>query len=235
MEIHALRSYRHLFFDLDHTLWDFRSNSRAVLTELCREHLTGSRGVEAKTFIPAYEEVNAALWAQLDSGGISKEVLRALRFKQALLFFGIDDAALARKLEESYMDRCPKQAALMPGALALLQDLEPRYHMHIITNGFTEVQGVKLRTSGIRDFFHVVLTSEMAGASKPSARIFRHAMRSAGAKVPECLMIGDNAKADIGGGRAAGMDQVHFTPDAEGDPEATYRIAHLDELRAILL
>ncbi len=230
-----MKEYRHLFFDLDHTLWDFRSNSRAVLAELCDEYLVAPYGLDTEAFIPAYEEVNAALWHQLDGGFIPKEVLRAMRFKQALERCGIEDGALARKLEESYMDRCPERALLMPGALNLLQDLQPHYRMHIITNGFTEIQAIKLATSGIREFFQVVLTSEMAGASKPSARIFRHALRSAGAKVHESLMIGDNARADIAGGRNAGLDQVHFVPDEGGDPEATYRISHLDQLRSILL
>ena len=230
-----MKEYRHLFFDLDHTLWDFQSNSRAVLAELCDEYLVGAYGLDIEAFIPAYERVNAALWLQFDGGVIPKEVLRAMRFKQALERCGIEDGALARKLEESYMDRCPERALLMPGARNLLQDLQPHYRMHIITNGFTEIQAIKLATSGIREFFQVVLTSEMAGASKPSARIFRHALRSAGAKVYESLMIGDNARADIAGGRNAGLDQVHFVPDELGDPQATYRISHLDQLRSILL
>jgi len=231
---HAGRSYKHLFFDLDHTLWDFQGNSRAVLAELCDEFL-GPHGVHTNTFIPAYEEVNARLWGQLDGGVIPKEVLRAMRFKQALLCFGIDDGTLARQLEECYMQRCPARTLLMPGALDLLRDLQPHYRMHIISNGFTDIQAIKLAASGIRAFFHVVLTSEMAGASKPSARIFRHALRSAGAQGQESLMIGDNARTDIAGGRNAGMDQVHFATRTEFDPEATYQITHLNQLREILL
>lgn len=226
--------YRHLFFDLDHTLWDFRSNSRAVLTELCAE-LLGGHGFTAETFIPVYERVNAALWARLDSGAIGRDVLRAMRFKQALQHFGIEDGPLAARLEQNYMARCPVRAMLMPGALELLRDLHPRYRLHIITNGFTEVQLVKLRSSGIRGFFSVVLTSEMAGAAKPNARIFRHALRSAGARAGESLMVGDNAMADIAGGRSAGLDQAHYSPEEEGDPQATYRVSRLEELRGILL
>src|SRR5690606_19316928 len=115
------------------------------------------------------------------------------------------------------------------------RDLFPHYRLHIITNGFTDIQAIKLRASGIRPFFQVVLTSEMAGASKPSARIFRHAMRSAGARVHQSLMIGDNARTDIMGARNAGMDQVHFAPREEDRTPATYHIGRLDELRAILL
>ncbi|HRN38232.1 MAG TPA: YjjG family noncanonical pyrimidine nucleotidase [Flavobacteriales bacterium] len=226
--------YRHLFFDLDHTLWDFRANSRTVLHELCDE-LLGGLGVGTDEFIGVYEGVNAALWEQLDGGAIPKEVLRKLRFKRTLAHFGITDGALSRRLEETYMERCPVRAILMPGAAALLEDLRPHYHLHIITNGFTGVQDVKLRSSGIRHHFGVVLTSEMAGAPKPNAAIFRHALRSAGARAAESLMIGDNVRADVAGARAAGMDQVHFPQEGEGDPMATYRITHLDGLRGILL
>ncbi len=235
MEIHGLSPYRHLFFDLDRTLWDFQANSRAVLDELCTELITGRHGVPTGAFIPVYEEVNAALWEQLDGGVIPKETLRATRFRETLRRLGVDDAPLARQLEEQYLERCPRRAMLMPGAFNLLRDLHPHYRLHIITNGFTEVQWLKLQAAGIRGFFAVVLTSEMAGASKPSERIFRHALRSAGAKAGDSLMIGDSARADVAGSRKAGMDQVHFVPEGEGDPDATYCIRHLDELRAILL
>lgn len=235
MEVHPVKPYRHLFFDLDHTLWDFEANSRAVLAELHADLRLGAMGIERADFIAVYEEVNAALWGRHEEGVIPKEVLRALRFKQALCRFGVQDAGLAKQLEETYMERCPKRAALIPGALGLLEDLRPHYHLHIITNGFTEVQAVKMNASGIRGFFGVVLTSEMAGAAKPSLKIFRHAMRSAGAKAHESLMIGDNARADIAGSRRAGMDQAHFSPVGAGDPEATYRIAQLDALRPLLL
>lgn len=235
MEVHRVRRYRHLFFDLDHTLWDFEANSRAVLAELYTGSGLAEIGVDGAAFIRAYEEVNTALWARMEAGIVPREVVRALRFNQTLEKFGLRDAGLAGRMEADYMDRCPKCSKLLPGALDLLEDLGREYRMHIITNGFTQVQGDKMNASGIRGFFDVVLTSEMAGASKPSARIFRHAMRSAGAKLKESLMIGDNAVADIGGARKVGMDQAHLAPAGSGDPQATYRITRLDELRAVLL
>lgn len=235
MEVHGLKPYRHLFFDLDRTLWDFESNSRAVLAELCEERLRGPWGVGPEAFIPVYEQINAELWVQMDGGLIPKEVLRAVRFKRTLAHFGIGDGTLARQLDETYMERTPRRVGLMPGAMALLRDLKPHYDLHIITNGFTETQRLKMQASQIRGFFKAVVTSEMAGAAKPSGRIFRHAMRSAGARVRESLMIGDSAQADVAGGRQVGMDQVHFVPEGGGDPQATYRIQRLDELRAILL
>jgi putative hydrolase of the HAD superfamily len=235
MEVHTVGKYRHLFFDLDHTLWDFRTNSRAVLIELHAELGMEERGIPEAGFVAVYEAVNAELWKGYDGGVIPKEVLRALRFRKALEHFGVKDARLAKDLEETYMERCPHRSALNPGALDLLRDLRPHYRMHIITNGFLETQTLKLAASGIRPFFDVVLTSEQAGANKPSARIFRHALRSAGAKARESLMIGDNAAADIAGARNAGIDQAHYAPEADGDPQATIRFSHFDELKAILV
>lgn len=234
MEIHQVKRYRHLFFDLDHTLWDFEANSRWVLAELHGGFHIGGRGIALEEFIAAYEAVNASLWARHEAGNLPKETLRALRFNQALQRLGIKDAALASRMEEAYMDRCPRRPVLVPGAMPLLEDLQGRYHLHIITNGFTEVQQLKMNASGIRRFFKVVLTSEMAGVAKPSLGIFRHALRSAGASAKESLMIGDNAKADVAGARGAGLDQVHYAPLGHGDPEATFRITHLDQLRAVL-
>lgn len=227
--------YRHIFFDLDHTLWDFDTNSRAVLIELHAETGLQERGIAVEEMIATYRSVNAALWAKLDAGHIPKEVMRAMRFRHVLRHFGIRDEALARTLSASYLDRCPRRSALNLGVIDLLNDLRPRYGLHIITNGFREVQDMKLRASGIRGLFDVVLTSEQAQASKPSRKIFRHALRSAGAQASSSLMVGDNAKADIAGARGAGMDQVHYAPLGDGDPLATYRIAHFNALRDILL
>ncbi len=234
MEIHPVKQYRHLFFDLDRTLWDFDRNSREVLAELHGDFHLQDLGIPRDDFIPAYEQVNAALWAQHEDGVLPKEVLRALRFNHALQQFGVANGGLARHLETAYMDRCPKRARLLPGALNLLEELKPHFGLHIITNGFTEIQALKLNAAGIRKFFNVVLTSEMAGVAKPDKAIFRHAMRSAGAKPTESLMIGDNAKADMAGARNAGMDQAHLSAPGEGDAQATYRITRLEELRTVL-
>lgn len=230
-----MKRYKHIFFDLDHTLWDFEGNSRSVLAELHHEDGFGGRGIPVEAFIQAYEQVNAVLWERLENGSIDRGTLHATRFQRTLMHLGVHDNAMASRMERSYMERCPARTGLMEGAAALLEDLRGAYRLHIITNGHTEVQLMKLQASGIRRHFAVVLTSEQAGAPKPSAAIFRHALRSAGAKPGESLMVGDNARSDIAGARAAGIDQAHFGPVATHDPEATYRISKLDELRAVLL
>jgi len=230
-----MKHYRHLFFDLDHTLWDFRANSRATLEELYHAEGLASLGVpDAQAFVEVYEEVNHGLWARYEAGHLHKDVLRVLRFRNTLLHFGIRHADLGARLGEAYLEACPRKPLLMPGAKALLAELHGSHRMHIITNGFDSVQRVKLECAGIGAYFDVVLSSERAGARKPDPRIFEKALRSAGATVSESLMIGDNAEADMRGARDAGIDHVHYTVDSTPDPLSTYRIAHFDELRALL-
>lgn len=231
-----MKRYQHLFFDLDHTLWDFRGNSRETLHELVNSHGLLERGVpDASAFVDVYEEINHDLWAQHGSGRMPKEVLRVLRFRSALQRFGIADGRLAGKLSEAYLEICPRKQRLMPGARELLLELEDRYRLHIITNGFEETQAVKLRSSGLEAHFDVVLTSEKAGAAKPHAAIFNEALRLTGASAEGSLMIGDSVEADMQGARSAGWDHAHYSAETEPDLLATYRIAHLADLRPLLI
>jgi len=230
-----MKRYRHLFFDLDHTLWDFRTNSRETLRELLSAHGLLARGVpDAEAFIAVFEEINHRLWAEHGAGRMPKEVMRVLRFRSALQHFGVIDGRLPGRLSEEYLAQCPLKPALMPGAMELLDAVAGNYRLHIITNGFEEVQHVKLQHSGIADRFDVVLTSERAGAAKPSPEIFALALRKAGASAEQSLMIGDNTEADMLGARNAGWDHAHYHAETEPDPMATHRAAHHDDLRRLL-
>lgn len=231
-----MKRYRHIFFDLDHTLWDFRANSRATLRELHAELGLADRGIDAaEELIEAYEEVNAGLWRRYEAGRIPKEVLRVLRFRAALQHFGIADGRLASTLSSDYLEHCPRKPGLMPGAMEALAALAPGHRLHIITNGFDEVQRVKLACSGLAPYFNVVLSSERAGAAKPDARIFAEALRRSGARADESLMIGDSAEADMLGARNAGWDHAHYTAETAPDLLATYRIGRLTDLLGLLL
>ncbi|MFN3876372.1 MAG: YjjG family noncanonical pyrimidine nucleotidase, partial [Flavobacteriales bacterium] len=231
----AMKRYRHLFFDLDHTLWDFTANSRATLRELAEAYRLRDHGVaDSDAFIGAYEAVNRALWAEHGAGRMPKEVLRVLRFRAALQRCGVLDNRLPEALSRAYLERCPRKTKLMPGAAELLDAVAGRYRLHIVTNGFDEVQRIKLRCSGIAARFEVVLSSERAGASKPDARIFLAAMRQAGAAPAESLMIGDSPEADMAGARAAGIDHAHYHAESEPDAMATYRVADHEALRRLL-
>lgn len=232
----SMPRYAHVFFDLDHTLWDFRANSRATLAELYSDLELEAAGVpSAAELIACYEEVNEMLWARYEAGHLPKDVLRVLRFRNTLMHFGVHAKGLANTMGHEYLERCPRKSALMPGTSELLQELHGRMRMHIITNGFQEVQAIKLTASGIGHYFDVVLTSEAAGASKPDPRIFARALRDAKASPEQSIMVGDNALADMAGARQAGWDHVHFAAETEPDPMATHRITHMAELRKILL
>lgn len=231
-----MRRYRHLFFDLDHTLWDFRTNSRAVLSALYIELGLQERGVgSSEELISAYEEINEGLWQRYERGHIRKDVMRVLRFRNTLLTFGVKDSALSERMGDLYLERTPQMQGLFPGALELLVSLRPHYGLHIITNGFEATQTTKLTSSGITHLFDHVICSETVGVSKPDPRIFQQAMKRAKTTAEESLMIGDNARADMAGARNVGMDHAHFAPEGGADPEATYRLLGLEELRLLLL
>jgi putative hydrolase of the HAD superfamily len=231
----GVRQYAHLFFDLDHTLWDFRSNSRETLTELYAEERLQERGVgDLDEFIGCYEEVNEGLWGRYEAGNLPKEVLRVLRFRNTLIKFGVKDEKLVDRLGDQYLQRCPLKPHLMPGAKGLLQDLSAHYRLHVITNGFDEVQSLKIESSGITHFFSEIITSERAGARKPDPRIFGHAQELVRGRKEDCFMVGDNPLADMLGARQAGWDHAHFAAEVKPDEHATYRVQHLDELRPIL-
>lgn len=235
VELHAVKRYAHLFFDLDHTLWDFRTNSRAVLRDLFRELGLEERGVpDADGFIEVYEKINAGLWKRMENGTLDKHVMRVLRFRNTLLRLGVKDEPLAKVMGDEYLERTPRMNGLFPGTLELLHELRPRYGMHIITNGFELTQATKLKSSGLDGLFDHVITSEGAGAGKPDPRIFAKALKLAKAAPAESLMIGDSITADMVGARAAGMDQAHFAPDGKADQQATYRISRMEELRGWL-
>lgn len=231
-----MKRYAHLFFDLDHTLWDFRTNSRAVLRELFNELDLAERGIpDPDALIEVYEEINTALWKRMENGTLDKHVMRVLRFRNTLLRFGVKDEPIAKAMGDEYLERTPRMNGLFPGTLELLHELRPIYGMHIITNGFELTQATKIKSSGLHALFDHVITSESAGAGKPDPRIFAKALKFAKAAPTDSLMIGDSITADMNGARAASMDQAHFHPEEEGDPLATYRIRNIEELRPLLI
>lgn len=235
-KINNLKSYRHIFFDLDHTLWDFNRNSRETLEELFEIYSLKNYGIEAfEDFVTTYRMVNDRMWDLYRRGVISKGKLRATRFYETLLEFEIDHPEMAADIDREYIARSPHKTHLFPHTLEVLGYLSKKYAMHIITNGFTEVQDIKLTKSGLKPFFTHKITSELAGVNKPDPKIFAYALNQAGAKRKESIMIGDNLQVDIVGARRVGLDQVYFNPDKlpHGE-EVTFEIQSLKELHGIL-
>lgn len=224
--------YKHIFWDLDHTLWDFERNSQLALREIFEEaDLARKTGAQFDDFHATYKKYNEWLWEKYRHGLISKSDLRATRFLKALEHFQYANRELAKWMEEEYLKRSPYMPHLMPGALEVLNYANQKYAMHIITNGFDEVQHIKLDKSGLQPFFKEIITSESVGVRKPDPYIFKYAMKKSGALRENSIMIGDNWDADVLGARGAGMDQVFFNPDNKlAEDRATHEIQSLLEL-----
>lgn len=229
--------YKHLFFDLDRTLWDFESNFIETFKEIYTKFSLKQNGIPSlEAFTATYREHNNHLWDLYRNDKISKEELRDTRFIITLNDFGIDNVALANKISEEYIFISPRKGMLMPGTIEVLEQLKNKYHLHIITNGFEEIQKVKMEYAGLDGYFDSIVTSEEAGSKKPDNRIFSYALEKARAKVTESIMIGDDMEVDILGASSIGMDTVFYDPhNADSiDQTATYKVTHLTELLSLL-
>jgi len=228
--------YRSILFDLDHTLWDYETNSTETLHELYHEHKLNEEGVASMPkFLETFVSVNTQLWEQYDLGKIHRNVIRYERFHKILLTLGIDNYDLSLKLSDEYVAQSPKKSRLMPNAMETLEYLFPKYPMTIVTNGFDEIQSTKLASSGITSYFKSIVTSARAGHKKPAREIFEFALAESGFEPHETIMIGDNLLTDISGARNASLDTVFYNPNKIVHQEHTrFEIHDLKELQDIL-
>ena len=228
--------YKHLFFDLDHTLWDFDANAKATLTELYSIFdLDKKIETPFADFYPKYLFHNEVLWDRYHKGLISSEELKWKRMWRTLLDFKIADEPLSKELSGKFLEILPTKKILFPHTIEILDYLkEKKYTLHLITNGFEKTQWSKLNNSGLGVYFTHVITSEMSNSLKPKKEIFDYAMDKANASLKESIMIGDNLDVDIQGAINAGMDSVfvnHINAIPQINP--TYTITHLKELELI--
>jgi len=230
-----MQKYTTIFFDLDRTLWDFDSNAEEALREIFASFKLKSKISSASDFLRVYEKHNERLWMAYRQGKIKKSLLRTKRFDLSLKDFGIHNEVLAARMGEEYLRISPLKTTLIPGTIEVLQFLHQHYHLYVITNGFNEVQYLKMERCGLNRFFKDIFTSENLGYQKPHAAIFQKALLLANEKPAAALMIGDDVEADILGALKAGIDQVYFNPLKKVNKvKATYEINHLQELIGIL-
>jgi putative hydrolase of the HAD superfamily len=237
MKAEHKKTYEHLFFDLDHTLWDFDANSKATLQYLYQRFgLEQLQVGECETFVLHYEKHNDFLWTKLRNGTISRAELRWKRMAMTLEEFGIIDQKLAKEMSVVYLEKLPQQNQLIDGTLELLEYCkEKKYHLHIITNGFKSTQLEKLNTSGIASYFENVFTSENTQTMKPHRPIFEQALRFTGATLDNSIMIGDSIDADITGAINMGIDQIFYNPHKqEHSLNVTFEVQKLQEMMSLL-
>lgn len=229
------KKYRHIFFDLDRTLWDFDAAAEVAFDRVYEKYNLKSLGIpSAHDFHEVYHPLNERLWELYRADKITKDDLNRTRFVLPLEHYGIHDVELADHLSEDYVYWSPRIVRLIPGTMELLDYLKPKYHLHLITNGFQEVQHIKLSGSGLEPYFETLTVSEEVGVKKPNPEIFQYALRKAHARAGESLMIGDEMAVDIDGARAVGMDTLLFNPKGEPiEGERTYEVRRLIEIMGI--
>jgi putative hydrolase of the HAD superfamily len=231
-----MSSNKHLFFDLDRTLWDFEKNSKKALKHLFEEFHLNASIEHFNHFHHTYKRINADLWKKYGKGKITKEELRDARFIETLKHHEIHDEKLATELSNGYIEISPRQTELFPNTLETLVELQHMgYQMHIITNGFQEVQYLKLEESKLAPFFQQIICSEAVGYTKPDARVFHHAMQLAQTSPKDSVMIGDDREVDIMGAMQVGMHAILFDPENQyaqlpGEP----KISNLETLPLLL-
>ncbi len=230
-----MKTYRHLFFDLDNTLWDFKANAREAFWGIFNKLGLLERIPDFEKFLESYEKHNESLWIEYRKGKMKKDHMRAERMVMTFREMGINDANLAQQVGELYVGEAPLKNNLFPGVHDTLHYLADRYSLYILTNGFAEVQIKKISSCNLQSYFTKLFMAEMVGYQKPDRRIFEYAVKSIHAHKNECLMIGDDPEADIRGAYNAGIDQVYYnTGNKTCAVEPTWEIETIAALKDIL-
>lgn len=229
-------AYKHIFFDLDHTLWDFERCSSETLEELFHHNQLDSLGIQMTDFIKTFRIINRRLWKLYGAGKLSQHELRTTRFILVMKALGVPAKDVPANLAEDYLQLCPQKPHLLPFAREVLEYLTgKKYVLHIITNGFADVQLVKLNSANIASYFSEVVTSEKAGCQKPNRQIFDFTLQKIKAQREHCIMIGDSLDSDILGARNAEIDHVFYNYEKLVHQEKpTHEIKCLSELMRLL-
>jgi len=231
-EFFKMKNITDIFFDLDHTLWDFDKNSILAFDKIFTEyHPT----IDTNTFIEIYAPINQACWKLYQVDKMTHEELRYERLRQSFdaLKYKISDDEID-KISHDYIAFLPDNNQLFDGAIEVLEYLTPKYNLHIITNGFAEVQGRKMSNSGLKNYFKTITNSEMAGVKKPHRNIFEYALSLADVKKENAIMIGDCIDADVRGAIDFGMKAILFDEKGMHTIQEIQTINHLLELKKIL-
>ncbi|AXT19199.1 noncanonical pyrimidine nucleotidase, YjjG family [Flavobacteriaceae bacterium AU392] len=227
-----IKNIEHIFFDLDHTLWDFDKNSGLTFEKIFK---LNDLDIDIKEFLKVYEPINFQYWKLFREDKIDKVKLRFNRLYDTFNHLNINiKSSMIYKLSKDYISHLTSFNHLFDGAIDVLEYLKPNYKLHIITNGFKEVQQSKLNKSNIDHYFDVVINSEMVGVKKPNPKIFKHALLMTNASLDNSIMIGDNYEADVLGAINFGMDAICYNYHNESLSKNIKEVNHLIEIRKYL-
>lgn len=232
-----LNNIKHIFFDLDRTLWDFEKNTTNVLYHLFEKTFELNQKGNKFQFVKRYKSNNSLCWSAYYRGKITKEQLRIKRFQLTLDDYYINNPKLAIELNEKYIELGPKQIGLIKNTKEILDFLVTKnYKLHIITNGFAESQKTKLEENNIKKYFNTIICSDEVGIHKPNKKIFEIALEKAEAKNDESVYIGDNFHVDVKGAKNADIIPIYFNQKEKKSISKNkdyYTINNLIELKQI--
>ena len=225
-------SIRWLWFDLDDTLYNFQTSSLIALDCLYERHNLSRFFPDSKCWKIIYHRFNDALWERYNVGLVDQQTLRRERFVLPLLEMGVDEGEaiqLAKQLDKEYLKEIALTGLTIPGALDLLKEAKRRgYKIGILSNGFSEVQYDKLRSTGLIRYVDCVVLSDEIGINKPDIKLFEYALAKSGATAEESIMIGDNPTTDIAGAQSAGWETLLFNKERRFDDLDINQIYSLD-------
>ncbi|MDG2371517.1 MAG: YjjG family noncanonical pyrimidine nucleotidase [Flavobacteriaceae bacterium] len=208
-----LNKVKTIFFDLDHTLWDFDRNSSLAFKHIFNIY---DFPFSHSEFLKWYVPINHKYWRDYSENKISKEKLRIRSLQKTFNCLNFNyKAEYINEISNEYIKTLPTKTFLFEGVIDLLEKLKPIYDLHIISNGFEDVQYKKMKLSGLLPFFDKIITSENANSKKPDSKIFNYALRLTNENPQNCLMIGDNLIADILGAINVGMNAIHYNSNNE--------------------
>ncbi len=208
-----MKQYRHIFFDLDHTLWDYDKNTQEAIQELFVLYQLDKLNLfTSEEFLANFFEINNYLWDRYNHGMIGQAELRQSRFNLIFNKLGVHNGDIPLDIDNKFIEICPAKPHLLPHAMSTLDYLSKKYRLHIITNGFDDVQFRKLKSAAIDGYFEEIVTSENSGFRKPERGIFDYAMNKAGASRNDAIFVGDNPDTDVVGAINAEMDFVYYNP-----------------------
>ena len=228
-----MNNIKHIFFDLDHTLWHFEKNSSLTFDFLLNKY---NINVGLQSFLKIYMPINFSLWNLYRDDKITKEYLRHNRLKSTFEKLNINiKPSVIDNISDDYVKHLPDNNFLLKDAITVLDYLFKKYTLHIITNGFTEVQNTKIINSNLKKYFTCIIDSETVGVKKPHSKIFQYAYDvSKATNKNQCLMIGDNYEADVMGAINNGFKAIHLNSNIENLHEDSIIINDLISLKEIL-
>lgn len=221
-----------VFFDLDHTLWDFEKNSALAFEVVLKAQ---DIKVNIQDFLEFYKPINFEYWKLYREEQISAEQLRYGRLRDTfnLLNYTVSDEVISI-LSKEYLEYLPQFNHLFNGAIEILEYLKSKYRLHIITNGFHQAQNAKIQNSDIGSYFQTITNSELAGVKKPNPIIFQYALNTANANAVNSIMIGDCIDSDVNGALNCGIDAIYFNEEHKEVPANIKQVSHLLDLKNYL-